>query len=320
MPWEADGRRWHTVDRVGRNGEPCRWDGRILEQVVDRIYELGQFSPPNWNDRSVVEIAAEKKADGWFLHAITGEQWILKLKFRVAKSTFGRESLIAKLGMKPLNEMHELPVYGTDRRVKVKTLRGPWQEIELRVHSLEEIDHQHFWSFLEQAVAGFKKITERVQQDPESIMPWTVLGRKWHLLRKGFPPGKRIHWEAEVLEELLEMLSAAAPKAQTLWNHSQVISLILPEQREPWARIWTKRPAQIELSLAGPKGQFAMGKVAAFGSEPEFDASRADVDVIKLRFIEEDHLHQNNFAEFLREHAAATVKNAAHPGGRLVSI
>ena len=115
MPWEADGRRWHTVDRVGRNGEPCRWDGRILEQVVDRIYELGQFSPPNWNDRSVVEIAAEKKADGWFLHAITGEQWILKLKFRVAKSTFGRESLIAKLGMKPLNEMHELPVYGTDR-------------------------------------------------------------------------------------------------------------------------------------------------------------------------------------------------------------
>ena len=94
-----------------------------------------------------MEIAAEKKTDGWFLHAITGEQWILKLKFRVAKSTFDRESLIAKLGMKPLNEMHELPVYGTDARVKVKTLRGPWQEIELRVHSLEEIDHKHFWKF-----------------------------------------------------------------------------------------------------------------------------------------------------------------------------
>ncbi len=319
MPWEADGRRWHTVDRVGRNGEPCRWDGRILEQIVDRIYELGQFSPPNWNDRSVVEIAAEKKTDGWFLHAITGEQWILKLKFRVAKSTFGRESLIAKLGMKPLNEMHELPVYGTDARVKVKTLRGPWQEIELRVHSLEEIDHKHFWNFLEQAVAGFKKITERVQQDPESIMPWTVLGRKWHLLRKGFPPGKRISWEAEVLEELLEMLSAAAPKAQTLWNHSQVISLILPEQREPWARIWTKRPSQLELSLAGPKGQFAMGRVAGFGVEPEFDANRADLDVIKLRFIVEDHLHQNQFAEFLREHAAA-VRKAAGEAAKLVSV
>ena len=114
--------------------------------------------------------------------------------------------------MKPLNEMHELPVYGTDRRVKVRTLRGPWQEIELKVHSLDEIDHKHFWQFLEQAVAGFEKITKRTQQDPESVMPWTVLGKKWHLARKGFPPGKQIAWEPEVLEELLEMLSEAAPQ------------------------------------------------------------------------------------------------------------
>ncbi len=39
MPWEIDGRRWHTVDRVGRNGKPCRWDGRILAEVIDRIQE-----------------------------------------------------------------------------------------------------------------------------------------------------------------------------------------------------------------------------------------------------------------------------------------
>ncbi len=39
MPWEIDGRRWHTVDRVGRTGKPCRWDGRILAEVVDRIQE-----------------------------------------------------------------------------------------------------------------------------------------------------------------------------------------------------------------------------------------------------------------------------------------
>ncbi len=61
MPWETDGRRWHTVDRVGRNGEPCKWDGKILERVVDRVHELGEFSPTNWNDRSVVEICASAK-------------------------------------------------------------------------------------------------------------------------------------------------------------------------------------------------------------------------------------------------------------------
>ena len=52
MPWETDGRRWHTSDRVGRDGEACRWDGKILAQVVDRIHELGEFSPTNWSQRT----------------------------------------------------------------------------------------------------------------------------------------------------------------------------------------------------------------------------------------------------------------------------
>jgi excinuclease ABC subunit A len=304
MPWETDGRRWHTVDRVGRTGEPCRWDGRILERIVDRLEELRQFSPTNWNDRSVVEIAAEKKTDGWFMHALTGEQWILKLKFRMAKATFNREQLISKLAMKPLNELHELPVYGTDRRVKVRTLRGPWQEVELKVHSLEEIDHKHFWQFLEQAAAGFKKITQRTKQDPESVMPWTVLGRKWHLARKGFPPGKRIAWEQGVLEELLEMLQSAAPKAQFLWNNHLTVSAMAKGQRDPWIRVWTKKPTCVELNLSGPKGRFTMGRVADLGVDPEFDGAREEIDIIKLRFVSEDDLHRGDLAKFLREHAA----------------
>ena len=105
MPWEVDGRGWHTRDRVGRNGEPCRWDGRILDAIETRIHELGEFSETNWNNRTVVEISAAKKSDGWFFHAITGEQWLLKLKFRTAKRTFERDTLIAELDLKPLNEM-----------------------------------------------------------------------------------------------------------------------------------------------------------------------------------------------------------------------
>src|SRR5690606_24528517 len=105
MPWQIDGRRWHTKDRVGRNGEPCRWDGEILARVIDRIHELGKFSETNWNDRSVVEICGERKLEGWFFHALTGEQWLLKLKFRVHKNTFQRDRLVEQLQLKPLNEM-----------------------------------------------------------------------------------------------------------------------------------------------------------------------------------------------------------------------
>jgi excinuclease ABC subunit A len=308
MPWEIDGHKWHTIDRVGRNGEPCRWDGQILARLVDRIQELGDFSATNWKDRGVVEIAAKKRADGWFLHAITGEQWLLKLKFRMAKATFNRERLITNLGMRPLNDVHELPVYGTDRRVKVKTLRGPWQEVEMRVHSLEEIDHEHFWTFVEEAVAGFKKMTDRASQSPESVMPWTVLGRKWHLARKGFPPGRKIAWEADVLEDLFELLDAAAPDAQFLWNSGVSVTAMLKTQHEPWLRVATKKLACVELALCGPKGQFTMGRIADLGAVRELDASRPKIDVVKLHFVTQDDLARGDLEMFLREHAAA-VRN-----------
>ena len=207
MPWEADGRRWHTQECISRNGQPCRWDGKILARVVDRIHELGRFSPTDWNNRSVVEISGPKKSAGWFFHAITLEQWILKLKFRVARNTFQREELVKRLWLKPLNDIADLPVYGNEPRVQCKSLRGPWQEVQLHVHALEEIDRPEFWEFLEQAVAGFHRFTERVQQRPEDVMPWKVLGQKWHFARKGFPPGKKVQWEIELLEELCEMLA-----------------------------------------------------------------------------------------------------------------
>ncbi len=30
MPWERDGRRWHTVDHVDHKGEPSVWDPKLL--------------------------------------------------------------------------------------------------------------------------------------------------------------------------------------------------------------------------------------------------------------------------------------------------
>ena len=209
MPWEADGRRWHTQDRVGRRGEPCRWDGRILERVVDRIHELGEFSETDWNTRSVVEISAKKKTDGWFFHAITGETWLLKMKFRVSRGAFRREELIERLNLKTLNQMENLPVYGNEPRVRCKTLRGPWQEVEIRAHTLDELDTPTFWSFLETAVRSFQQLTRTV--DLEDVMPWKKLGQRWHLMRKGFAPGKRVAWDERVLEQLVHLLEEIAP-------------------------------------------------------------------------------------------------------------
>jgi len=310
MPWEANGRKWHTEDRVGRNGESCRWDGRILSQVIDRVQESGDFGETNYNHRTTVEVAAEKRSDGWFLHALTGHPWLLTLKFRVAKRTFERGKLIRQLDLKPLNEMHDLPVYGSQPRIKCRQLRGPWQEVQLQVHGYEEIDRPEFWHFIEKAVDGFQKFTTRKKQSPEDVMPWKVLGRKWHFARKGFSPGKTIRWETETLEELCEMLTEAAPDGQFLWNSQQVVHLCVNGQREPWATLHTKRWSSLELQLTGPKGYFALGRIADLGSGREFVASHPEKDVIKISFLNCEDLHRGSLNEFLHEHITTIRKTA----------
>ncbi|MEX0676636.1 MAG: ATP-binding cassette domain-containing protein, partial [Pirellulales bacterium] len=304
MPWEVDGRRWHTRDRVGRKGQPCRWDGRILERIVDRIGESDQFGPTNWNARTIVEISSPNKSEGWFLHAITGEEWLLKLKFRVAKNTFKREDLIAELKLRPLDELAELPVYGHEPRVKCKNLRGPFQEVQLQVHSLEEVDKPAFWRFLDSAIAGYDKFISRVRQKPEDIMPWKVLGQKWHFARKGFPPGKPPKWDVEVLEELCEMIKEAAPDGQFLWNNQQLVHVFVKGQHEPWATIVTKRVASVDLALNGPKGRFALGRVKDLGADREFQ-SGPDRDTVRFRFTSTDDLDRGDLSEFLAEHLAS---------------
>jgi excinuclease ABC subunit A len=303
MPWEIDGRRWHTQERVGRNGNPCRWDGRALADVVDRIEESGLFSPTDWRDRSVVEIRPEKKSLGWFFHAITAEEWLLKMKFRTARGTFRREELVPRLDLKPLNDMPDLPLYGTEARTKVHSLHGPFQEVELRVSSYEEIDRPQFWKFLEEAIAGFRKFLDQAERKGDDLMPWKALGRKWHFLPKGFyPPNKQPEWDMAVLEQLCGLLDEAAPQGKWVYGNKQVMPLELPGRKEPWAAVQTKKLDAVYLTLIGPKNRFALGRILELGYDPELDGERLDVDHIRLKFRTKDDLTRGDLARFLREH------------------
>jgi excinuclease ABC subunit A len=257
----------------------------------------------------VVEIRAAKKSDGWFFHAITGEEWLLKMKFRTARGTFQRDELVARLGLKPLNDMPELPLYGTEPRVRLRNLRGPWQEIELRVHAHEEIDRPEFWKFVDEAVAGFGRFAERVEQHAEILQPWKQLGRKWHFARKGFPVGKKVQWDVEVLEELIEMLTEVAPRGQLLWNNKQVVPLYVPEQKEPWAAVLTKKVEAVCLVLAGPKGCITQGRLTGLGHDAQWDGQRPDCDLLRMKFRSLDDLHRGGLKAFLREHLATLTKS-----------
>ncbi|MBQ4202231.1 MAG: excinuclease ABC subunit A, partial [Thermoguttaceae bacterium] len=159
QPWEVDGKRWHTQFRTTRSGETCKWEGRALSAIVDRLEEFPIFADANWMNRSIVEVHAESKTSAWFMRAVTNEEWLLRLKFRTAKNTFDRGLLTRKLALCPLKEIEEIPLYGTLPRVKFENI-GPWQEIELKVFSLSEIDRPEFWNFINLAVERFSDVID----------------------------------------------------------------------------------------------------------------------------------------------------------------
>ena len=183
-------------------------------------------APSTGTPARVVEIASPTKSEGWFFHAITGEEWLLKLKFRVAKNTFKRETLVEQLELQPaqrtgrpagLRQRTAREVQEPPRTVPGSAAAGPLAG--------RRSTQPAFWKFLDDAIAGFDKFTSRVRQNPEDVMPWKVLGQKWHFARKGFPPGKPPKWDVDVLEELCEMLKETAPDGQFLWNNQQVVHL-----------------------------------------------------------------------------------------------
>ena len=304
MPWESEGRRWHTADRVGRNGESVHWDGEILERVVDYIERADGFAETNWNSRTIVEINAAVTSRGWFFHAITSEAWLLKMKFRCRRNTFKRDELNKRIPLKTANEMDDVPVYDNASRIKVSNNKGAWQEVELRINNLEEIDTPEFWSFVDDAIDGFQDRVKRVDTKIEEHTPWAKLGKKWHFMEKGFPEGEEVQWDISVLKKMHKMLSGLAPKTRFMWKNERVVHMHLGDEKQPWIRFQTKQPDGVWLEVCGPQDSLKLSRVTGLAEEAILE-SEDDIDVIRLRFNSTERITGEGLLTFLKEHLAS---------------
>ena len=305
MPWEQDGRRWHTTDRIAHNGQPGRWEGTVLETILDRLENCDELRSADFNHRSVVTISGQVKKNGWFFHALTGGEWLVTLKFRVRRNTFHREELQQQLDLKPLDDIDELPIYGRGSRVRVKNIKGPWQEVTLKVHWLREIDTPAFEEFLATARDAFLEQTTRARENPGDLMPWKVLGRRWHQFRKGFPAGKRVAWPEELVDLLADQVQAAARDVVIDWTGRNSVSFRLTRGGPVWAQLWTKRVGSVELYLFGTPGAIPLGRVANLGRAREITGYRDGRDVVKLSFDSAQQAHHTDLGRFLEEHRTA---------------
>lgn len=300
MPWQKDGQGWHTQDHMALSGASCQWEGKALESVIEFIESKEGFGEINWNHRSIVEVSGPVKKQGWFLHANTGDQWLLRLSFRVKRNTFKQDALRDQLALRSLDDLDELPIYGRSNRVRVKNLKGPWQEISLTIHWHEEIDTPEFWAFLESACESYLALIHRDQIKPDEIMPWKVLKKKWHLSRKGFPNNKRIAWNAELLESLFELMEQTYPDSTIQWDNKSLVNFVSSGKKKPFLIIHTKRREGVDVTLQSANGEITLGKIAELGMEREIKTDSQGKEQARIRFANKKQVQAKAFKQLLK--------------------
>ena len=364
MPWEVDGRKWHTQDRLAHSGKACRWEGSALELVVDELLSgaektergsdgktegssggettgtrgrtkkttrrkkatataalrkasellaesealgsghstLDSSSPlslkTNWNDSSTVEVTGEEQRLGWFMHALTRDEWLLKLYFRVERNCFNEADLAAKLNLKPVDEIDELPVYGRGERVRVKNKPAGYQEVVVTVHWQKEIDTPEFRQFLHEARSSYESRVASASTEVKDVEPWKVLGRKWHLMQKGFPAEKRPRWKKELLETLFDVIEKVVPDADVVWNERQFVRYRKKGEKKDWLVVTTKRRVGIDLVVTPQTEGTGLGDVAQV-TEHETKPGKDGRDTIRLRISKLDQARSPKLREFL---------------------
>ena len=309
LPWEADGPGWHTRDRVTTTGKPVKWDGEALSWVIDLIHELGTFPETKWNHRTIVEIPTPRKADGWFLHAMTGHEAYMKLVFPLPGRPFKQDLLAPKLAIPPLSDTPGLEGYSRDaNRVEIHNAAG-WQTVTITVHKKSEIDTGAFREFLTRAVEIVQGRSETSAGGIEGNMPWKKDGEKWHLGEKGFPPGQGAKWDRSLLPKMVKLLRDIDPTLEFKWDVRDAVAVYPRGASRFWARLKTKETDAMEVWFVGHPGTAKLSQFENFGRDATIEGDRNDgIDLLKMWLVTGDHLDAAKLKPLLVEHLNAFRK------------
>jgi excinuclease ABC subunit A len=133
-------------------------------------------------------------------------------------------------------------------------------------------------------------------------MPWKVNGERWHLGEKGFPPGRKVQWDRQLLPRLLDLVREVEPGLEVRWDVQYFITLRVPGVNRWWGQWQTKRAEGLDCRFLGKKGQFNLSRLEGFGARHDINGHREDGDVLRLIFQREEHVHAARLKEVLAEH------------------
>jgi excinuclease ABC subunit A len=303
MPWESDGPKWHCQDRVTLTGKQCKWEGSALEYAIEQILSLKSdvLGDVNWSHRTTVEIAHKTKSRGWFLHASTSEEHLLWLTFRVAKNAFQEAALESQLKLPDLLKIPGMVAHSGQRRIKISNPKGPWQTVEIGIYKQEDLEKPGFPRFLAEALRSFSSVTNQLESNIESLMPWAKNGEQWHQSNKGFPPGQGCQWEQGLLKQLLTIVGKLDSDAEINFNLRDAIHIKPSNCKAFWLRIKTKQAKALEVITYCVKGQFNVTRLESISSEAELITTKPKIDEAIFEFQKTADFPAVELTRFLKE-------------------
>lgn len=269
MPWELDGRTWHSVNHVDGNGEPVGWDPDVLLWTVDTIQREGAFAPTDWKHRTRVEITAQKNQP-WFFHALTGFKDLFELSFRVPAKTFHESDLQRQLKIKTLDARRDLPIYGQWHRVRIRHLTGvvgDWDDVRISLRDFKDVDKTAFTKFIKRAATAYANHIEKRKNSVELNEPWKTLGSKWHLSQKNMSARQIAKWKPALLVSLLGRFKSIQPGLTLDWNSKTAVQLLHRGTRR--GKIVTNMGRGLRVELKAPGNVFTPTQVDRLGQDVE---------------------------------------------------
>ena len=268
MPWERDGKTWHTVNHLDREGNQVGWDPLSLIWIVDTIESLGAFAETDWNHRARVEIKAPGDVP-WFAHIRTGGCDLFEVALRVSKASFSPLELHRQLAIKTLDERGDLPIYGQWPRVRVRRHDSDWDEVQLHLRDFKDIQKTAMRAFLKSAVASYLKRTERIVAQPDSAEPWKTQGQDWHLSQKSIHRRQVAQWEPATLLALVGRFRLVDPLLKFTWSSKTAGFFSLPNEPKYAGKIVTNMGRGLRIELRAPKGAVTPAQVDCLGEDVE---------------------------------------------------
>ena len=152
------------------------------------------------------------------------------------------------------------------------------------------------------------------KQPTHQIQPWKVLGRKWHLLPKGFADGSKPSWEFGLLEQLLNDLEKITQSDTVACLSEDGLAIHLSQSNTkskktplPWLWIDTKKVESIQLYLLEEITKLdstliSKQKVPCEELDQRLSRSRFEANALKVELTADSQLRSRYLKSLLKSH------------------